>query len=88
MGGLYGAVQPVYFCKKQIARDMGWFIYPEFRNTLAAVLLLADFERWAKEKGVTKILMTQSVGIDVHRTTKLFQHCGYTVCGTNTVKDI
>jgi GNAT superfamily N-acetyltransferase len=88
LGGFYGCLQTVYFSRLMIAKDLGWFVYPEARGGPAAVLLLADFEQWARVKGAVKLIIGQAVGIDVDRTKKLYQHCGYSVVGYNTMKDI
>lgn len=87
-GGFYGTISRMFFCDETMARDVGWWVKKERRGGGAAMLLLRGFEAWAKEKGALKVMIGQSSGIDIERTTKLYQHCGYRLVGMNTVKDI
>ena len=88
LGGFYGSVHRAFFSDDLIANDMGWWVKREARNTLAALLLLADFERWAREKGAKKVMVGQVTDVDVERTTKLFEACGFRVVGMNAVKSL
>lgn len=87
-GGFYGTISRMFFSEQLMARDVGWWVKKERRGGGAAMLLLRGFEAWAKEKGAIKVMIGQSSGIDIDRTTKLYQHCGYRLVGMNTVKDI
>jgi hypothetical protein len=88
LGAFYGHVQRSFFCDEILAHDMGWWVKKDARGSLAAPLLLRDFEQWAREKGARKVMVGQSTAINIEATTKLFQACGYRVTGYNTVKDI
>lgn len=88
LGGFYGHYRKTFFCDEILAHDMGWWVKQTARGGAAAVLLLADFERWARACGARKIMVGQSTEIDIERTTKLFKHCGFRVIGYNTVKDL
>ncbi|MDY7579365.1 hypothetical protein RGU70_13685 [Herbaspirillum sp. RTI4] len=88
MGGFYGHYSRAFFCDELLAHDMGWWVLRDKRGTAAAVVLLAAFEVWAKERGAKKVMVGQSTAIDIGRTTKLYRHCGFRVIGFNTVKDI
>ncbi len=88
LGGFYGVISSTFFSNELIARDMGWWVKSTARGGMAAVLLLADFERWAHTNGAKKVMVGQSMAINIERTTKLYRHCGFTVIGFNTVKDI
>lgn len=88
LGGFYGHVRRTFFNDDLLAHDMGWWVLSHSRGSAAAVLLLADFERWAREQGAKKIMVGQSTAINVATTTKLFEHCGFRVIGFNTVKDL
>ena len=52
------------------------------------MLLLADFERWARAKGARKLMIGQSGVENLRRTAALFQHCGFTFTGVNAAKDL
>lgn len=88
LGGFYGHIQRSFFCDETLAHDMGWWVKKEARGSLAAPLLLLDFERWAREKGARKVMVGQSTEQDIAKTTKLFEGCGFRVIGYNTVKDL
>lgn len=88
MGGFYGHVRRTFFCDELLAHDMGWWVLRGKRGSAAAVVLLADFERWAAGQGARKVMVGQSTEINIERTTKFYEHCGFRVIGFNTVKDI
>jgi hypothetical protein len=87
-GGFLGTVGWTFFCREKLARDMGWWVKPEKRGSVAAISLLRDFEAWARAKGARKAMIGQTGVIDIIKTTELFKHCGYKICGFNTVKDL
>lgn len=86
LGGFFGMISPVFFSRERAARDMAWFVRKSRRGSLAAVMLLADFEAWAMAKGVHKFFLGQSTGVAVETTKLLYEKLGYTVVGVNTVK--
>jgi hypothetical protein len=88
LGGVYGHVRRTFFCDEILAHDMGWWVTKSARGGMAAIALLADFEKWAREQGARKIMVGQSTGINMKQTTKMFEHCGFRVIGFNTVKDL
>jgi len=87
LGGFFGVVSTVYFTQEKAARDMAWFVTRDHRGSRAALLLVADFERWGKERGIRKFFLGQSTGVNVETTTRLYEHLGYRVIGVNTVKE-
>ena len=88
VGGFLGWVSVTFFSDDLLARDMGWWVPQSARGGAAAVLLLADFERWARTKGAKKCMIGQT-GVDhLERTAKLFRHCGYEFVGINAAKDL
>jgi hypothetical protein len=87
MGGFFGLITPVFFSSELAARDLAWFVKPSRRGGYAAVLLVADWERWGKEKGVKKFMLGQSTGVDIETTRALYERLGYRVVGFNTVKE-
>lgn len=87
-GAFYGHIQKMFFSDELMARDVGWWVRPEWRGSWAAILLLADFEEWAREKGCKKVMLGQSSGTQIDKTTRLYENCGYHLVGVNTVKDL
>jgi hypothetical protein len=88
LGAFYGKVQQAFFSDEWVASDMGWWVGQGSRFSAAAILLLADFEDWARSMGARKVMVGQSTGVDILRTTKLYNHCGYRIIGFNTTKDL
>lgn len=87
-GAFLGMISRGFFCDALIAKDMGWWVKPEHRGSPAALRLLRDFEKWAKEMGATKSMIGQTGVENIDKTTRLFEHCGYEIVGYNTSKDL
>lgn len=87
-GGLVGHTCHMLFCDELMAKDVGWWIKRDRQLSGAALLLLVDFEFWAKAQGARKVFIGQNSGIAVETTTRLYEKCGYRIVGYNTVKDI
>ena len=88
LGGFYGCLLRVFFSDELTAKDMGWWVRESSRGGAAAILLLADFERWARAAGARKCMVGQSGVENIDRTRKLFEHCGYSLTGFNTSKEL
>jgi hypothetical protein len=88
LGGFFGRVFMPFFCDDLVAQDAGWWVLEYARGTAAAILLLVDFEQWAREKGAKKVMVCQTTALEIERTTKLYEHCGFSVIGFNTSKDL
>lgn len=88
LGGFYGVALRMFFCDALIAKDMGWWVRESARGGAAAILLLYDFEAWARSIGASKLGVGQSGVENLERTRLLFENCGFTVTGFNTSKDL
>ena len=86
LGGFFGIISTLYFSQDRVARDMAWFVRRDRRGSRAAVLLVADFERWAEERGVRDFMLGQPPAVKNETTRALYEHLGYEVVGFNTVK--
>ena len=87
LGGFFGLISKVYFSEELAARDMAWFVKKSSRGSYAAVMLVHDWERWGKGRGVSKFFLGQSTGVNVEVTRRLYEKMGYRVVGFNTVKE-
>jgi GNAT superfamily N-acetyltransferase len=87
-GGFYGMVTRMFFSDEKMGKDIGWWVKRTRRGSWAAFKLLAGFEEWARSKGAKKCFIGQTSEIDVERTTRLYELCGYRIIGMNTVKDL
>lgn len=88
LGGFYGCTLRVFFCDELTAKDMGWWVKQSARGGAAAVLLLADFESWARARGARKCMLGQSGVENIETTGRLFKKCGYAFTGYNTCKEL
>lgn len=88
LGGFLGYLVKLFFADQLTAKDLGWWVKEGSRGSAAAVLLLHDFEKWAKLKGARKVMIGQSGVEGIEHTGKLFWHCGYRFTGYNTCKEL
>lgn len=86
LGGFLGHVSTVFFSRELVAQDLAWYVLPAFRTTNAALLLVRDFENWARGHGASHFMLSQATGINVETTRSLYEKLGYRVVGVNSVK--
>lgn len=86
VGGFFGAIGGSFFSDEMSCRDLAWFITKSRRGSIAALLLIADFEQWGIDRGIRKFFLGQSTGANIEATAKLYEHLGYTIVGMNGVK--
>jgi GNAT superfamily N-acetyltransferase len=87
-GVMAGSVFPHFFGTDLIASDLCLYTDPTSRRSgLVAALLLKAFETWAEAQGASKIILGVSTGIEVDRTTTLYERLGYTMVGPIMQKD-
>ena len=88
LGGFLGCTFVPFFADSLLARDLGWWVKESSRGGAAAILLLQAFESWARACGATKAMVGQSGIENIERTTGLYVHCGYSITGFNTCKEL
>lgn len=88
LGLFLGFISPIFFTDVCTAKDLAWFVTKERRSTLAAFVLVTDFEMWAAHNGVHHITLGQSTGVRMLETRALYQRLGYTEIGSNNLKRI
>lgn len=88
LGGFFGVITTLFFSSERAAKDMAWFVRKNRRGSMAAFLLVAQFEQWAMSKGVRKFFLGQSTGVAMEATELLYRRLGYKTVGVNTVKVI
>lgn len=86
LGGFLGTVTSIFFSDEKVAKDIAWFVAKSRRGSAAAVMLVRDFEAWAKQRGAKHFVLGQSTGVHIDTTTALYEHLGYTIMGMNTIK--
>jgi hypothetical protein len=88
LGGFFGQITSVYFGAAKAAKDLAWFVQRTHRGSVAALLLVADFEAWGMSHGVKDFFLGQSTGVKIEATRALYEHLGYEVVGVNTRKRV
>lgn len=83
IGVFAGHIGELYFSSDKLARDVLWYVEPEHRATGVGLMLLAVFERWAKDRGVKIVYLSQDSGIDVEKFTRILGKRGYSFVGAN-----
>ena len=73
--------------KKSIS-DLVMWVDKEHRGSAAFVKMVLFLEDEAAREGVPFIMLSQSTGIEVEKTTKLFERLGYTITGVLTQKAV
>lgn len=86
IGMMVGFVMPPFFSEGLTASEMVLYVAPKWRGSSVAPRLVWTFEHCAQEKGATEISVGVSTGVDADRTTKFYQHLGYTLMGTTLLK--
>lgn len=85
IGFMFGGVESFFFSPTQkLAHDYALYIRKAHRNTMnarGAILLLKDFEHWAKSKRVVRIQLGITTGIAEEKTMKLYNKLGYVSLG-------
>jgi hypothetical protein len=75
-------IQP-YYSDDLLARDLLWYVYPEYRKTGVGLQMFMMFESWAKVNGATAIMMSQDSSVDMTRFNRVLERKGYDFIGSN-----
>jgi GNAT superfamily N-acetyltransferase len=75
-------VGPLWYApKRRGARDLLVWVAPPWRKSTLGIRLIDAIEDWAVREKVDDLYLSQSTGIEVERTAKLYQRKGYTLSG-------
>lgn len=83
-----GQISTEYFTGDKIASDLGMFVRKDKRGTSLFYKLVSSFEKWAKAKEATKIILYHSTGIEPEKTKGLYARLGYIEYGSIFDKEI
>lgn len=70
------------------ARDAILYVLPKYRGSTAALKLVKTFETWAKNRGASRIYLSQSTNIEPEKTALLYEKLGYKQVGALTCKEV
>jgi len=79
IGGFIGMIGQHYFGSDKMSADLALFVNPDSRGTKAAILLIKEYIRQAKEYGVVDIGIGNSTG----NVGGLYEKTGFTQVGGN-----
>lgn len=86
VGGLIGAVQPLFMSHTIVAAELAWFVDKDARGKSGSIKLVKSFEAWAEEKGADYVTMADIQGIA--NLNKLYERLGYKLTETAYSKRI
>lgn len=80
-GGLFAILTPHWFSPDLTSCDLGLFMLPEHRGTLAPARLLNAYATWARSRGAKHILFGVMTGVHVEETVRLCERLGWRRAG-------
>tara|TARA_R110000822_G_scaffold74370_3_gene178647 strand:- start:860 stop:1330 length:471 start_codon:yes stop_codon:yes gene_type:complete len=83
VGILLGEISEHYFGTDLIASDYLWYVAPAHRGSKAGLMLLNDFQAWAKERSAAEVYIGVSSGVSAEKTGALLCKLGYDLVGGN-----
>lgn len=81
IGGIAAAVEEHWFSDQKMAYDIGLFIHPAKRGTLAAPRLVEAYKAWAKSRDAVITQFGISTGVKLASTSRLIEHLGFKPSG-------
>ena len=82
LGTIILSVGPLWYAPKVlVARDLLVWVAPEHRGGSTFIRMIRAMEAWARNVGIAKIYLSQSTGIEVDKTARLYEKLGYSVSG-------
>lgn len=88
VGGMFGIVSKLSFCKKWFAHDLIAYIIPEHRKGFTGIKFIKEFEKWAAANGSTHVSIGFSTGIDTAKMLEFYSKLGYDVMSYKHVKEL
>lgn len=83
IGILLGEISEHYFGTDLIASDYLWYVAPEHRGSKAGLMLLNEFQTWAKDHDAAEVYIGVSSGVSAEKTGALLEKFGYDLVGGN-----
>lgn len=77
VGGIFGSVDDFFWGHTKAVWEESFYVYPEYRGSMAAFLLLSTMIGWAQTMGADRAFVTVSSYIDQERTIKFLERGGF-----------
>lgn len=87
VGFLWGYATSMPWSKKKVAFDNILYTIPTKRNGKAGVMLMKEWELWAKERGAVAVQISIASGIHEEKTINFYKKMGYSYIGTQLRKE-
>lgn len=88
VAGMVGVATPAWFSEDMMATDLALFVEKKHRGSMAAVRLIRDFLRWAKDRGVKQIRPGVSTGAVGSAGSRLYESMDFEAVGTTYVLNV
>ena len=88
-GVILGVVYPHFLNPSIIvAQEIGWWVEPEYRGSITAIKLYKEFERKAKQMGVSKLMMISLHSLEPEKVNAMYSKLGYRPIEYTFLKDL
>lgn len=82
LGTIILAIGPLWYEPTlRVARDLLVWVAPKHRGGTTFIRMIRAMEAWATQAGLFKIYLSQSTGVEVEKTARLYEKLGYSVSG-------
>lgn len=83
IGGMGGIISPELTSDALVATELLLYVYPQYRGSRAALMLVRAFEEWAKPYDMQA---GSSLGIDDRKAISFYEHLGFQRIGVSLSK--
>ena len=88
-GIILGLIYPLFYNPNiLVAQELGWWVEPEYRGSPLAIRLLKEFEKEAKNRGASKVIMFYLDAQTPEKLDKMLSKMNYKHLEYNMVKDL
>lgn len=88
VGFVIGVTTRAFYRNLIVAEQKLWYVVPEARRTRVALMLLDEYEKWARINGASHIYTGTANPQLAEKTSKLFEHKGFERVGTIHLKKV
>lgn len=86
VGAIVGLLNEMYMSQTKVATELAWFVSKDYRGSKGSLMLVKEFEVWAKSRGADYLCMGDIHGITTLE--KLYTRLGFKKCETTYMKEV
>lgn len=79
---------PSFFSDKLQAVELAWYVLPDHRKSRQSLKMLDEYEKWAKERGITQINMINLDVLNRDKVAKTYEKKGYKMTENTFSKEL